>query len=254
MPAPPVPLPSATVLLVRQREDLEVLMVARSANSYFGSALVFPGGVVDAEDGAPYWQGWTHGREGLAADEIALRIAAYREMHEEAGLLLCEAAAAGPSPAQPAPGADQFIDALRRHNGRLDLGAMHPFAHWITPEMSPKRYDTHFYLCGIETEVAAVHDGAETVSAEWITPAEALRLGVTGERHILFPTKMNLRMLADSKTVADAIDAAKKRPVIAVMPKLEQRPDGPMLTIPSDAGYGVAEDRPPARPAKSPGA
>jgi len=245
MTGPAVPRLSATVLLVRQRQDLEVLMVGRNEKSYFGSALVFPGGVVDAADRADHWLAWAHGAEGLGADERALRVAAFREMHEEAGLLLCDDAPAGAIPAAPEAGVDPFIDALRRHGGKLDLAAMHPFAHWITPEMAPKRYDTHFFVCGIETEVVAIHDGHETVSAEWISPVKALEFAETKERHILFPTKMQLKMLAESATVEAAIEAARRRKIVTVMPRLEERPSGRVLTIPADAGYGAVEDLPP---------
>ncbi|MET0181262.1 MAG: NUDIX domain-containing protein [Caulobacterales bacterium] len=244
-------LPAATVLLVRQRAEMEVLMVGRNATSYFPSALVFPGGIVDEEDGSDYWAEWGHGGDDLEKRERAFRVAAFRELYEETGILLVDDAPAGAAPASPAPGADRFIDVLRKHHGRLDLAAMHPFAHWITPEFAPKRFDTHFFLCGIETEVVAISDGDETVSVEWISPRKALELAETKDRHILFPTKMNLRMLAYSNTVEEALIAVKTRKIVAVTPRLEERADGRYLVIPSDAGYGVAEDRPPAPPPRS---
>lgn len=72
---PAVPRPSATVLLLRDRDPdgpLEVLMLKRSAESHFmPNVWVFPGGSLDPEDG-----------EGLDG----LRTCAARELEEEAGI------------------------------------------------------------------------------------------------------------------------------------------------------------------------
>jgi hypothetical protein len=120
---------------------------------------------------------------------------------------------------------------------------MHPFAHWITPVMAPKRYDTHFRLCGLTTELTAISDGSETVSVEWIRPKDALELAKAGERKVLFPTRLNLQMLGASGSVEEAIEAAKARTIVTVSPRMETRPDGRWLVIPPEAGYGVAEER-----------
>jgi hypothetical protein len=37
------------------------------------------------------------------------------------------------------------------------------FAHWITPERSPKRFDTHFFLAAAPSDQVALHDGQEAV-------------------------------------------------------------------------------------------
>lgn len=225
---------SSTVILVRERAGLEVLMVVRNAQSSFASALVFPGGTVDTDDRHEAWDEHTAGADGLAAEERAIRIAGFREMFEETGLLLADrsvAAAAG-----------GFRDAVVRARARLDLSAMHPFAHWITPEMSPRRYDTHFRLCGLPTDAIAAPDGRETVAAEWLRPTEALELGRSGERTVLFPTRLNLELLAQSRSVEEAIDAARRRRVVTVTPRVERRASGTFVTIPDDAGYGVAEE------------
>jgi 8-oxo-dGTP pyrophosphatase MutT (NUDIX family) len=229
---------AATVLLVRDRGELEVLMVERHRDAHFASALVFPGGVVDPEDSAPHWGELTEGGEALDSAQRALRIAAFRELHEETGLLLVDRARHGATAA--APIGDDFAASIRAHDARLDLAAMHRFAHWITPEFAPKRFDTHFYICGLETEVVPISDGRETVYVDWLTPARALELAAAGERQVMFPTRLNLELLAQSKTVAEAIAAAKARRIVTITPWVEQRGETRVIAIPDDAGYGAA--------------
>src|SRR5690242_18465149 len=87
-----VPRPSTTVLLVRDSaEGLEVLMVVRADRSQYASAMVFPGGTLDAEDADEAWLELIDGGDGLDADERARRIAGFRELYEETGILLLEA-------------------------------------------------------------------------------------------------------------------------------------------------------------------
>jgi 8-oxo-dGTP pyrophosphatase MutT (NUDIX family) len=239
--SPPVPRLAATVLLIRDRGGLEVLMVERNEQTYFASALVFPGGIVEPDDGDEAWLGLTDGHATLTPAERALRIAAYRELFEETGVLLT-GAGIDDLDRNPDPGTTAFRDLVAGRDARLDLAAMHPFAHWITPETSPKRYDTHFRLCGLDTELTAVSDGLETVSVEWLRPADALAMGKAGERKLLFPTRLNLEMLAASSSVDGAIAAAQGREIVTVTPQIERRAEGMFLTVPTNAGYGGAEE------------
>jgi 8-oxo-dGTP pyrophosphatase MutT (NUDIX family) len=232
---------ATTVLLVRDRAGLEVLMVERHEQAWFASALVFPGGLVDPDDSHDDWLAHTVAQTALPPPERALRIAGFRELYEETGVFLADAAT--PVTAEPeAPGERRFLEEVARLNARLNLDAMHPFAHWVTPEFAPKRYDTHFRLCGLDTELAAVSDGRETVSAEWLRPRDALELGRAGERKLLFPTRLNLELLSTSSSVEAAIDAAKRRTIVTVSPRLERRAEGDVLVVPPDAGYGPAEE------------
>ncbi len=237
----PVPRLAATVLLIRDRSGLEVLMVERNEQAYFASALVFPGGIVEADDSDEAWLDQAIGHAGLTPAERALRIGAFRELFEETGVLLTGPVIAD-SERVPAPEGAAFRDLVKGRGARLDLAAMHPFAHWITPETSPKRYDTHFRLCGLDTDLTAVSDGLETVSAEWLRPKDALDLGRAGERKLLFPTRLNLEMLSASASVDEAIAAAGRREIVTVTPKIERRPEGMFLTAPANAGYGRAEE------------
>ncbi len=49
-----------------------------------------------------------------------------------------------------------------------------PFAHWITPEMMPKRFDTRFYIAQAPEGHEGEHDGNESVDSLWIAPKDAL--------------------------------------------------------------------------------
>lgn len=235
----PVPRPSTTVLLVRDGTNgLEVLMVVRNPESHYSSALVFPGGVIDAEDADDAWLDFLEGADGLDATERTRRVAGLRELHEETGLLLLD------SPEwRPDTGAElrSFLDVVRRSGGKLGVSTMAPFAHWVTPEGSPKRFDTHFCLCWAATELTAISDGRETVAVEWLRPLDAIALGASNRRNLLFPTKCQLDLLAQSSTVDEAVTAARGRRIVPVSPFFERRPDGMYFSIPPDCGYPAPE-------------
>jgi 8-oxo-dGTP pyrophosphatase MutT (NUDIX family) len=254
---PVTPVPAATVLLVRDKPDFEVLMVKRHHQIDFASgALVFPGGKAEAGDGDPAWADLSVGWRAEGGVEQTLKIAAIREAFEESGVLLAQTPDGAPWCAEPqtstegaaaareavARGERAFIDLVRDLDLRLHLDAMAVYARWITPETMPKRFDTWFFIATAPEDQLAACDGWETVDAEWIAPDEALRLAGTGERKIIFPTRMNLQMLAESGSGDEAIAAARARAVMVVEPKLERRGGEQYLVLPPDAGYGrVAE-------------
>lgn len=250
---PGVPiLPAATILLLRDAPAFEVLMVERHHQIDFAAgALVFPGGKTHAGDHDPAWEARCVGWEAAAPPERALRIAAIREAYEEAGILLAlhrdlvafggdERAAAARD--EIATDRRSFLDLIAELNLRLDLGALGVFARWITPPVVPKRFDTWFYVAAAPPDQLALCDGWETVDAEWVAPARALSLAEAGERKVIFPTRMNLKLLAEASCTSDAVERARARALVTVEPRLVDGPDGRMLVLPPDAGYGeVAE-------------
>ncbi len=248
-PAPPAPiLPAATILLVRDTPAFEVLMVKRHHQIDFAAgALVFPGGKTHAGDHDPAWEGRALGWERSLPHKRALRIAALREAYEETGILLARHADGAPFAGDARAGAARgeiatdrraFLDLVAELDLRLDLGALTVFARWITPAPMPKRFDTWFYLAAAPPDQLALCDGWETVDAEWIAPAAALRLAELGERKVIFPTRMNLKLLAEAAGAADAVARARARVLVTVEPRLVESPAGRTLVIPSDAGYG----------------
>ncbi len=224
---------SATVLVLRD-DPFEVLMVARAARGAFASALVFPGGAIDADDADPAWTDLVDDLGG-APDEDALRIGAIREVWEETGILL----GGGASPARK-PGL-AFRDALGRRAG-LRLDALTPFGHWITPAVEVRRFDTHFFLARAPRDQVAVPDGSETLSVEWMSPPRAVELAQSGERPIIFPTMLNLARLAESSSSEEAIATARERPPVTVQPVITvEAGGGRRITIPVEAGYPLSE-------------
>ncbi len=245
---------AATVMLLRDGDNgMEVFMIVRhQSNDFASGALVFPGGRVDPED------------HDLAADAAvfappaaadgataALRVAAIRETFEECGILL--ARARGENTLVSAArlrdieavhrtamtrGERTFGAILAAENLTLAPETMAHFAHWITPEHVPKRFDTHFFLAAAPSDQIALHDGAEAVDSVWIPPGIAIRDSKAGTYKLVFPTHMNLQKLAHHTAAPAAIDAARASRVVTVLPKQERAGDGMrVMRLPLEAGY-----------------
>lgn len=242
---------AATILLLRDKPEFQVLMVKRHHQIDFASgALVFPGGKTHAGDQDPAWADHCNGWDQFDAEQRTLRIGAIREAYEEAGILLAEgldgsdfAEVCDPAVRSAVDrGERAFIDVVRELGVRLRLDALTVFARWITPTMMPKRFDTWFYAVRAPADQLAAADGREAVDAEWIAPAEILRLADAGERTVIFPTRMNVQMLAEASSAEDCVARATARTLVTVLPEVEVRDGARYLVLPPNAGYGdVAE-------------
>jgi len=249
-------IPAATILLLRDGLDgLEVFMVVRHHQIDFASgALVFPGGKVDPLDSLDSVRARADGAEELNDWEFAMRVAAIREAYEESGVLL-----ARPEGSRELVDAQRLAslvttrvalnkgeigigDVLSMEGLRLALDLLTPFAHWITPKMMPKRFDTRFYLVAAPKDHLAIHDGSESVDSVWIRPADALEEARAGTKTIIFPTRVNVQKLGRHRTVNAALEAARASTIVTVEPRLERREDGPLLCIPAEADYDVTEE------------
>jgi 8-oxo-dGTP pyrophosphatase MutT (NUDIX family) len=243
------PLPAATILLVRDAPDgLEVFMVKRHHQVDFVSgALVFPGGKVDKTDREAALEALCDGSEGWDETRRALGVCAIREAFEESGILLARDTATGEMvTAQRLEGLEAYRGALDRHEIgmaemlrkeglRLALDVLTNFAHWITPEHMPKRFDTIFFIAPSPVGHLGRHDGRESVDSVWIAPERAV--ADRKSWNVVFPTKLNLMKLAESRDVAGAVAAARAAPPVTVTPWVEKSEDGPILRIREDAGY-----------------
>src|SRR5581483_6958777 len=136
-------------------------------------------------------------------------------------------------------GTTTFLDVVRGEDLVLATDLMVPFAHWITPEGMPKRFDTHFLLVAAPVGQLGAHDGSESVEGLWITPRQALQEAEAGTRTLVFATQMNLTKLCRYTTVAEAVAATRSGSIVTVMPRVERTATGRTLHIPAEAGYGV---------------
>jgi 8-oxo-dGTP pyrophosphatase MutT (NUDIX family) len=249
--------PASTILLLRDstgpdgKGEIEVFMMVRHYEIDFNSgALVFPGGSVDPGDQDIAAKPELYaGGEGLDAQALGFRIAAIRETFEESGILLAKphgsnelispARAAGISAAfRAAPDTNQIFFKVLTDNGMLlTLDELVPFAHWITPEGMPKRFDTHFFLAAAPPEQVGAHDGKESTDSIWVSPCEALAGGESGRFKLPFPTTRNLIKLGKHRTVKAALDEARRSKIVTVMPVMTKLNGGRQLRIPAEAGY-----------------
>src|SRR5947208_563113 len=249
------PRPASTILLLRDSaagNEIEVFMMVRHYEIDFNSgALVFPGGSVDKNDkeiiASPELYS---GGEGCDADALSFRIAAIRETFEESGILLArlrgsttlidgkrasEIEAAHRS--RLCEGKTSFLKVLSDNGLWLALDELVPYAHWITPEGMPKRFDTWFFLAAAPPDQLGAHDGKESTDSIWLSPREALAGAETGRFKLPFPTTRNLIRLGKQTDVNAALDEAQTRKVVTVMPVMPKVNGGRQLWIPADAGY-----------------
>jgi 8-oxo-dGTP pyrophosphatase MutT (NUDIX family) len=256
LPNPPaIPRPAATVLLLRDGPaGIEVFMATRhQGSSFMPGILVFPGGAVDPDDSEPSLVA-AASAGGVPPEDAVSRVAGVREIFEEAAFLL-----ARPNGQADLVGPDRLEKILAKHRGPLCGGErafsgvmsqeglspaidlMVPFARWITPVIRKKRFDARFYLARAPEGQIGAHDERELIDGRWTTPAEALAAQTRGEIKVVFVTRCNLSLLAKSRTVDEALAAARGRTVVPVHPELFDHPDGPALRIPAEAGYDVNE-------------
>ena len=252
-PAKP-PRPASTILLLRDSAagEIEIFMMVRHYEIDFNSgALVFPGGSVDKGDQEIIANPALYsGAEGLDAASLGFRIAAIRETFEESGILLArpkgskavvDAKRAGEIEA--AHRADlcenkiTFLKVLADNGMRLALDELVPYAHWITPEGVPKRFDTWFFLAAAPSEHVGAHDGKESTDSIWVSPREALAGGESGRFKLPFPTTRNLIRLGKQASVKAALDDSRGKKVVTVMPVMTKLDGGRQLRIPLEAGY-----------------
>jgi 8-oxo-dGTP pyrophosphatase MutT (NUDIX family) len=211
----------------RRDAGVEVYLLLRTqALEFAPGACVFPGGSVDARDAEPGiaetgWAGPAPAEVGhllgVPAERArALVCAAVRETFEESGVLL-----AGPSPAElVSDRADLARDRRALLDGSLSLSELlgrrglllradllTPWARWITPEISPRRFDTWFFAAALPpgqmaTAAPEGHaDPGESESGTWLRPGAALEAAEAGEITLLPPTAVTLRELAAHQDV-----------------------------------------------------
>jgi 8-oxo-dGTP pyrophosphatase MutT (NUDIX family) len=215
------PRDAASVILVRPHADptrggYEVFLLRRQKKSSFmPSAFVFPGGAAEPS-------------------ETDLRITAARELFEEAGILLAHD-----------PPADLAAARARCNAGdasgiSFDPAAFHPWSHWITPSVEPKRFSARFFIAIAPPGQEPSFDAKETVDQVWVTPAEAL---VRAKELALPPPQIRTFWELSRIAAIDAIllESARRATELApIMPRVAPSAGAICLLLPWDPEYTTA--------------
>ncbi len=230
---------AATVALLRETEkpegdgEIEVYITKRHQRLEFvGGFHVFPGGKMDRQDLEP---GNLKRCKGLSPEDaqrilvdspdpsksLAYWVTAIRELFEEAGILLAYNKEGELIDFKDKELRDKFSSFRRLiHDGKFTLGEMIVredlfyavdsllyFSHWITPEFSPRRFDTRFFIARLPEEQSPQHYEDEVTESGWEEPAQALLRWEKGEMNMIMPTLATLKSLAQFKTLTDLFNA-----------------------------------------------
>ena len=146
--------------------------------------------------------------EADGTEEAGLRTCAVRELSEEAGIEL--------------PAEEELV----------------LFTRWITPEVVATRFDAWFFLALAPAHTPPQPDGVETTEARWFEPAAALEAQEAGELVLSFPTRTQLRWLAEFRTSDEALAAYRERTIEPIRAKVVAD-DGaePRVVLPGDPDY-----------------
>ena len=176
--------------------------------AFMAGSYVFPGGRVDDSDRPPKGEPLPAAVFPDLSDveEATYRMAAVRELQEEA-------------------------------NVYVTVGDLQPFAHWVTPEIEIRRYDTRFFLARMPEGQTAKHDDGETTALDWLSPQEAIARFERRELLLPPPTWTTIRQLAPRRSIDDVLSWAKSRPIVRVMPGFFKNGEEVTLTLPGDPLY-----------------
>jgi recombination protein RecT len=242
---PATPRPAATTMLLRDGDGgPEILLMRRHRSSGFvPGAWVFPGGRVDAADSGPALYERIRGLPRSPVPDVGYWTAALRELFEETGVLLARGAddewvADSTSNRRLAAlrhdlmeGSATMLDILESLGATLDAGGTVHAAHWITPVVEARRYDTHFFAATLPEGRTASADAREMTEAAWLTPAAALARFEQGTLPMVFPTVKTLESLRGFGTVEHVLDTLRHRPVEPILPRLVRTPGGVAIVV-----------------------
>lgn len=237
----PEPKDAATIVVVRDgAEGLEAYLMRRQSSMAFAPGVyVFPGGGVLPED----WPG-SEGDEvpWLGPDASvwaarwrtdpdrahALVVAAVRETFEETGILLAgpdESSVLGDTvelePLRDALEAREvrFGDILRERGLFLRADLVGAWAHWITPEFEPRRYDTRFFVAALPPGQVVGSMSGEADRADWAPLSTVLAAIDAGEAAMMPPTIATCREVS-AYGATEIVAAAADRTFPTIVPKL----------------------------------
>jgi 8-oxo-dGTP pyrophosphatase MutT (NUDIX family) len=249
--APVTPRPASATALLRDCPGggVEVFMVRRHVQSEFvPDVYVFPGGSVKEDDlVAEQAPGLCDGAsDAETALGLGFRAAAIRELFEEAGALVAlREGAPLELAADDHPRFAAYRDALNQRTLTLQAIATQEsltlatasllrWAHWVTPEAMPKRFDTHFFLVEAPVGQEPAHDALEVMHSLWVTPEDALAGHRLGDFPIVFATIHQLEELTGLASVAEARARFTGRPITTIRPRVVRRNGEPVILMPGE--------------------
>ena len=249
-------------MLLRDRAagGIEILLIQRHRASKFAAGdHVFPGGKIEVDDHPDDVARWCSGLDGdqaartLGATDgtrtaLAHWTGAIREAFEEVGVLLAVDAAGRPPRVDPAKLAEYrracqrdhraFWDLIRAERLTLTTDRLAYFAHWITPEENPLRFDVRFFAAPMPEGQNADADQHEIVGVRWLSPSEAFEAQKRGEISLRRPTIANLRIFERAASVADALSSLAGRDIRTIRPRVITDANGKQRALlPGDPGW-----------------
>lgn len=112
-----------------------------------------------------------------------------------------------------------------------------PWARWVTPEVVPVRFDTHFLVGLAPPHSPPRPDGTEISAAEWLKPRAALEAGRSGQMELVFPTVKTLESLLAYATADEVVAAARERIVEPILPRVVGTRDSHRIVLPGEPDY-----------------
>lgn len=227
---------------------LEVYVLRRHGRMAFAAEMyAFPGGAVDERDSdqAVAWAGpsadeWAERLECDQSEARALVCAAVRETFEESGVLL--AGIHADDIVTDTTGDDwerdraalvdrslALSDFLVQRGLVLRTDLLGAWAHWITPEFEPRRYDTRFFVAVMPQGQRTRDVSGEADRVQWVGPTEAVAAADEGSMNMLLPTYVTLSELAQYDDPRHVLEAAAQRNIQAIMPAVELRDGVPVF-------------------------
>lgn len=246
---PVAPRPASATVMARERAGggLEVFMVRRHVQSEFvPDVYVFPGGSVKDTDRAAERESGVCAAVGEGSTTLGsgFRAAAIRELFEEAGALVARKGSAPlrvtdadvPRLAAYRDGLNgkalTLLDVVQREGITLATDTLLHWAHWITPEAWPKRFDTHFFLVEAPEGQEPAHDDLEVTHSAWISPEDALYGYEEGVFPLVFATIHQLRELSGLATMDEARTRFMGKVPRTIMPRVERRDGEDVILLP----------------------
>ena len=236
---------ASTVILYRLSDasetskcDFEVFLIQRARGMKFlGGVHAFPGGKLEAED---YSEDSIARCKGLSKDQahqiiqdkqtyhqdknysLGFWLTGIRELFEEVGILLAyDKESKLVNLSKPAlqkkfeayrkkliKDEILFIDILKQEDLYYAADQLHYFRHFITPDLSPIRFDTRFFLAKCPPNQTLEPNPSEIIASEWGSPAGTLKR-YRKKEIILIPPQYSclstLRKVSDIQKFCDSL-------------------------------------------------